>query len=369
MDRLIALRRTTEGPRPLAAHDASVHVVTAPPPVLARHLVFVTGKGGVGKTTVAAALGLAAAARGRPAVVCELGGQAHLARAFERTPPAGGTELRLTPRLWSLSIDPDAALMEWIAKNLGRPAAALLGHSQALAYLVAAAPGARELVTLGKAWDLTRVGAAAPAERLVIVDGPSSGHAVGLLQAPATFAELAPVGPVGRQAGEMRDFLADPSRSAIVLVATPEEMAVAEALELATAIDDLTGRPPDAVVVDQVLPDRFDEGELRRIDRALGSSTDPCLRTAGLLARRASRRAREQSAQVAELRERLAAPLVELPFLFVPALGPDELRALAARLAAALHFGAGAGAARKQSPQAAPLDVEGALRAPPRSSP
>jgi anion-transporting ArsA/GET3 family ATPase len=239
-----------------------MHIVT-PPPVLERQLVFVTGKGGVGKTTVAAALGLAAAASRRQAIVCELGGQAHLARVFARTPPAGGTELRLAPRLSSLSIDPDAALMEWIARNVGRPAAALLGRSHAFGYLVAAAPGARELVTLGKAWDLTRAGAAAGAGgRLVVVDGPSSGHAVGLLQAPATFAELAPVGPVGRQAGEMRDFLADPCRSAIVVVATPEEMPVAEAFELAAAIEDVTGRPPDAVVVDQVLPDRFDEAEL-----------------------------------------------------------------------------------------------------------
>jgi anion-transporting ArsA/GET3 family ATPase len=325
-----------------------MHDATTSPPVLGRQLVFVTGKGGVGKTTVAAALGLAAAARGRQAIVCELGGQAHLARTFGRTPPAGGTELRLAPRLSSLSIDPDAALMEWIARNVGRPAAALLGRSHAFGYLVAAAPGARELVTLGKAWDLTGAGAAGAPERLVIVDGPSSGHAVGLLQAPATFAELAPVGPVGGQAGEMRDFLADPSRSAIVLVATPEELPVAEALELATAIQRVTGRSPDAVVVDQVLPDRFDEDDLRRIDRALGSSPDPSLPEAAGLARRAWRRAREQSAHVAELRDRFAAPLVELPFLFVGAIGPDELRALAARLDDAPRFGAAARPVRKQ---------------------
>jgi hypothetical protein len=106
-------------------------------------------------------------------------------------------------------------------------------------------------VTLGKAWDLTRIGAAAAAGRMVVVDGPSTGHAVGLLQAPATFAELTPVGPVGGQAAEMRDFLADPARCAIVVATTPEEMTVVEVVQLTAAIEDVTGRPPDAVVVDQ----------------------------------------------------------------------------------------------------------------------
>ena len=128
--------------RPVAAAPALA--------LLQRRMAFVTGKGGVGKTTVAAALGLAAAAGRRPTVVCELAAQAQLARTFGRTPPRPGTEVDLAPRLASISIDPDAALEEWLATNIGRPGAALLGRSDAFRYFVAAAPGAREIVGMAR---------------------------------------------------------------------------------------------------------------------------------------------------------------------------------------------------------------------------
>ena len=157
-----------------------------------------------------------------------------------------------------------------MARTIGRPGAALLGRSDAFRYFVAAAPGARELVGIGKAWDLTRSRGASREGRLVVVDAPSSGHAVGLLQAPRTFSRLGGPGPIGHQAARIRDFLGDPSRSAIVLVCTPSEMPVTETVELAAAIEDATGRPPDLVIANQVLPDRFDEHEVELIDRALG---------------------------------------------------------------------------------------------------
>ena len=90
------------------------------------------------------------------------------------------------------------------------------------------------------------------------MDAPSTGHAVGLLQAPTTFSRLGGVGPIGHEAAHIRDFLADPSSTAIVLVCTPSEMPVTETVELAAAIEEVTGRPPDAVIANQVLPDRFD---------------------------------------------------------------------------------------------------------------
>jgi anion-transporting ArsA/GET3 family ATPase len=304
------------------------------PTVLRRELVFVTGKGGVGKTTVAAALALGASADGREAVVCELGAQTRLATTFGRTPPSAGTEIELERGLSSLSIDPDAALAEWITRNVGRAAAVVLSHSNAFDFLIAAAPGVRELVIMGKAWDLAKP--AASDGKLVVVDGPSTGHAIALLQAPRTFSHLGRTGPVGRQASEIRDFLADPGRSAIVLVCTPAELPVTETLELAEAVEAVTGRPPDAVIANQVLPDRFDRREIDEIERVLGTCTDPSLHASEPAVRRAWHRAREQADELSRLQEHIAAPVVELPFLFVPALGPEELRALAVPLAAAL---------------------------------
>jgi anion-transporting ArsA/GET3 family ATPase len=302
--------------------------------VLERQMAFVTGKGGVGKTTVAAALALAGAQNRRPAIVCELAARGDLARAFGRRLPRSGAEVELAPRLRSVSIDPDAALEEWLSRSIGRPGAALLGRSDAFRYFVAAAPGAREMVSIGKAWDLTRSRGTAGRGRFVVVDGPSSGHAVGLLQAPRTFSRLGGPGPIGHQAGRIRDFLADPSSSAIVLVCTPSEMPVTETVEIAAAIEETTGRPADLVIANQVLPDRFDADEAEAIDRALGASDDPRLRAALAPALRARGRACEQEHELARLHAELAVPVVELPFLFVAALGPSELRALSAALVA-----------------------------------
>ncbi len=267
-------------------------------------MVFVTGKGGVGKSTMAAALAVAARARGRRAIVFE---------------PSG--------------IDRDAALAEWMTRNIGRRGAALLKHSDAFRYFVAAAPGARELVTIGKAWDLTRPGTGRPNDRIVVVDGPATGHAIALLQAPRTYSQLDRVGPIGRQAGQIRDFLGDPSRSAVVLVCTPAEMPVSETLELVVAVEEATGRPPDVVIANRVLPDRFDEDEVARIDDALSAGEDPWVRAAARHALTSWRRAREQETQLRRLRAGVAIPILELPFLFVPALGERELGVLAAHLA------------------------------------
>jgi anion-transporting ArsA/GET3 family ATPase len=281
---------------------------TATPPILAREMAFVTGKGGVGKTTVAAALALAARNAGRDAVVCEVGGQEQLAG-----------------RLPSVTIDPDAALAEWLERNVGRAGAALLRRSDVFGHLVAAAPGAREVVTIGKAWDLTR----GPQDRLVVVDAPASGHAIALLEAPSTFAHLGGVGPIGHQAAALSAFFADPERCAIVLVCTPAELPVSETIELAARVEQVTGRPADLVVVNEVLPDRFSAAQVARVERALDSAS-------GQMARRAWQRARDQAQQLDALRAALAIPMVELPFLFVPAIGKAQLRRLARRLSAQL---------------------------------
>ena len=292
-------------------------------------MVFVTGKGGVGKSTVAAAFALAG--RRRPAIVCELGTRAQLARAFGRPPPRPGAEIELAPGLCSVSIDPDAALEEWMARHIGRPGAALLARSDAFRYFVAAAPGARELICDGQGVGPDPRGHD-PTAGSSSWTRPPRATPSGCCQAPRTFSRLGGVGPIGHQAAHIRDFLADPSRSAIVLVSTPSEMPVTETVELAVAVEETTGRPPDAVIANQVLPDRFDGDEIERIDRALGASEDPCLRAAARHARMAWRRAREQEHHLDRLRAGLTVPVVELPFLFVPALGPRELGTLAAAL-------------------------------------
>ena len=112
------------------------------PELLDKALLYVTGKGGVGKTTVSAALGLAAAAAGKRTIVCEVAAQDRVSRAFQREGVEREVEVELAENLWAITIDPNLALQEWLSKQLGGgPPVRLLARSSAFQYFVAAAPG------------------------------------------------------------------------------------------------------------------------------------------------------------------------------------------------------------------------------------
>ncbi|MDQ6811414.1 MAG: hypothetical protein M3Z95_05910, partial [Actinomycetota bacterium] len=146
--------------------------------LLERQLLVVTGKGGVGKTTVAAAIGLLAAERGLRAIIVEVGEQARLARLFARAQASPGVEGELQDGLWSISIDPDRALLEWLQVLGGRIPGRVLASSGTFQYFAAAAPGAKELVSMVKIWELTQGARGRRHGRgydLVVLDAPATG--------------------------------------------------------------------------------------------------------------------------------------------------------------------------------------------------
>ncbi|HEY5285652.1 MAG TPA: ArsA-related P-loop ATPase, partial [Solirubrobacteraceae bacterium] len=239
--------------------------------MLERKLIVVTGKGGVGKSTVASALGLAAAQRGLRTIVVELGAQHHLPNLFaadeigpngpdraigangdehsrrgHRPDPHDGEEIELQKGLWTMSIDPDRALGEWLQTLTGRISARLLTSSSTFQYFAAAAPGVKELVIMVKlrelcegrgeaetgSGDSNRERRGRPAYDLVVLDAPASGHALAMLRSPQTFSAIVRVGPLAEQAQALRELLEDPKRSAYVAVTHASEMAVTETLEL-----------------------------------------------------------------------------------------------------------------------------------------
>ena len=292
-------------------------------------LLYVTGKGGVGKTTVAAALGLAAARHGRRTIVCEVAAQDRVSRAFARHGVTRDEEVLLADDLWAITIDPEAALQEWLSKRLGGgPASRLLGHSHAFQHFVAAAPGAKELITIAKVWELAQFERWDRQNRtydLVIVDAPASGHGLAMLSAPRTFGEIARVGPIRRQATKVSDMLSDPSRTGYVAVALPEEMPVNETIELEARLHDAVGLGLDAIVVNGVWPERFSAADVRR----LRAAEDGEVVRAALVSHA---RAKAQRAQIRRLRGKTEAPVLTLPFLFEAEVGLSGYRTLASSL-------------------------------------
>lgn len=297
------------------------------------------GKGGVGKTTVAAALGLAAARAGQRVLVCEVGDQERLTASFG-LPAAGFRELEIEPGLRAFSINPEDAISEWLGYQLhSRTLAGLLGGSRIFQYLATAAPGLAEMVTVGKVWELAQLERKTPSAApydLVIVDAPATGHGIALLRAPQTFAEIARVGPINRQAAIVDGFLRDPALTAVVAVALAEEMPVSETLDLERRLRDELGLDLERVYVNALLPDRLKAAETQALEAAVAgdASTNPSLRARAALdaSLAAHQTVHAQRAQLARLRRGLTAQATSLPHLLTPDVNREGLERLAMRL-------------------------------------
>ncbi|MCK9250163.1 MAG: P-loop NTPase [Solirubrobacteraceae bacterium] len=314
-----------------------------PGDLLDRRLVVVTGKGGVGKSTVAAALAIAAARRGRRVVVAEVGRRGDVAATLApgtgaRFGEASDTaehrfdERRLTVgdlAVGHVSVSPEAALHEYLRDQLPiGPLAGLLSSSRFFTALTAATPGMREVLAMGKLWELgqprRRTPGAEPYD-LCVVDAPASGHATAMLGAPGQFARTARVGPVARQGATIAATIEDPEQTAVVVVATAEELPVTEAGELRHALDE-RGLPVALGVVNGLLDDRFDDADRARLTAT--TVEHPAIAAA----RHHAARAAEQRRQLDRFRRAVDAPVATLPLVPVRRLDATAIGDLADRL-------------------------------------
>ena len=317
--------------------------------LLERKLLVIAGKGGVGRTTIASAIGLLAADRGLRTLVVEVSRQDRLPELFGLAAQGPGVETELREGLWSLSIDPDRALLEWLQALGGRVSGRLLASSNTFQYFTAAAPGAKELVSMVKIWELTqskRWHGRAVGYDLVVLDAPATGHALGMLQSPRTFGAIARVGPIAAQAQHVQALLADPLRCGYLAVAQGTEMAVTETVELDAGLRRELDRRLHAVIVNAVLPQRFTGAELARLaqlsdgvsaqharTRSSGRGAgDSVTRSAALAARAVHQRARYQHNQIARLRRRHF-QVVSIPFQFGAELDLPAVTRIAEHLA------------------------------------
>lgn len=296
--------------------------------LLGRELVVVTGKGGCGKSTVAAALGVAAAARGLETIVAEVDARFDVARQLGSPGrPGASEEVEVAPRLHHVSIDPDSALRHYLANQLpSRALAEALLASRVFPYFVAATPGMRELLAIGAVWDLTQEESRRTGERLydlVILDAPATGHGLAMLEAPSTFKRAAQAGRIADQAGQIDDLVRDPARTAVVAAARPEDLPVNETIDLERELGERLANPLFAAVVNRVHSDPLTPEESRLVE---GAGANPAATGAALAIHR---RALEEHGQLARLREALGCPVATLPEIPSAELGPDEVALLA----------------------------------------
>jgi anion-transporting ArsA/GET3 family ATPase len=312
--------------------------------LLSRRLVVLSGKGGVGKSVVGSAVALAARARGKRVLLAEVGAPVEAARLLGG-PPSRGHEAEVRPGIFTLNIDPAKAMEEYVRHvvKLDMLVRRIL-ESPVYQRFFAAAPGLKELIVLGKIMVLEEAHlrfSHRPQWDLIVLDAPATGHGLAFLKVPLAASQAIPVGPVGHNARRVLALLRDPRKTALVVVAVPEEMAVVEAVQFHRLATDDLGITPTATVLNACHERRFtdeDEAEVLRlsVDGVAGTLDDGVPLAAALrAARRQIRRRRLTRFYQTRLRRSLSAPLVSLPFLFRESLGIEDVQLLAERLEAA----------------------------------
>ena len=298
-------------------------------------LLIVAGKGGVGKTTVSAALARMAARAGLTTLIVEVEGKSGLSAVFGRRDPLTYDELVLAPGggpdgaadVRARTLTPDDALLEYLEDHGMRRVSKRLSSSGALDVVATAVPGIKDILVLGKVKQLERANTA----DLIILDAPAAGHAVTFLMSARGLLDAVTVGPIRAQAADVIELLSDPTRCQVMLVTLPEETPVNEVVETAFKLEDRVGVSLAPVVVNGMYP--VIEG-LDADPAAAAASAGVHLSEGDVSAlRRAAsfRREREhlQAEQVARLADGLPLPQIRLPFLFTTDLRLPEVDRLA----------------------------------------
>lgn len=324
-----------------------------------RFLVL-SGKGGVGRTTVAAAIARAAAAVGRRVLIAQTDAVERLGKMLGRPGPIGSTVTNIAPGIDAVNMTPKESLHQYALLVLKYEAVyRALFASRAVRGFLSAIPGLDAYAMLGKAWWHTtevrgddgqgagKGGGArgdpraarasappAPKYDLVILDGPATGHAIAMLKIPGAIIDAAPAGPLVKDARALCDLLSDSHRTALVVVTRPEELPASETRELVSAARRDLRVALGPVIVNAVPPDRLSHGPVAAVlDRFQGRpSGDPQLDATLNIA--AGVRAHRQTADgvIARLQTDPGLALVLLPWLPSTDLGPREIDQLAAKL-------------------------------------
>ena len=305
--------------------------------VFDKRLILVVGKGGVGRSTVAAAIADHCARAGKKTLLFETNANDRFGNYFDK--PAVGTETtQLATNLWAINATPTSALSEYGLMILRwKSVYEMVFENRVTKAFLRAIPGLDDYALLGKVWyHTTEDKRGRPVWDTVVFDMPASGHASSMLRVPWVIVETVPEGPLTRDARAVKHLLTDPLRTAAVLVTLAEEMPVNEALELEARLTGL-GIVPQQLIANQVFPDHFPAGspvakvlDTLLADRAAAAPLPEVTEHASLSRDRRTLNAR----YLAELGKRANTPLAELPMVFAQRLLHPHIQALAERLAA-----------------------------------
>jgi anion-transporting ArsA/GET3 family ATPase len=300
-----------------------------------KRLVVIAGKGGVGRTTVAAALGVAAARKGKRVLLAQTKSKERLSHLFD-VRSVGSDLVRVRDRLWAVNMTPQAALREYGAMVLHSEFVAkqVLENKVSRAFLKAI-PGLEDYSMLGKVWFHTTEEEAEGRPRwdLVILDGPATGHLLTMLAIPQSILEAVPEGPLTRPAAATLSLLRDPKRAAMVLVTLAEDLPSNETVELAKKQAATVQMPLGPLIVNQLYPPRFVTGPSARAVESMPVDVgDPALQALVDSARLAQRRRALNDRYLEQLKRELPLPQVQLPYLFAPDFGSQAIDELSNRL-------------------------------------
>jgi anion-transporting ArsA/GET3 family ATPase len=304
-------------------------------------VTIVAGKGGVGKTTVSAALAYLAARSGLDTLIVEVEGKSGLPALFGRPDPltyqetvlmAAGASGPGSAPVRARTLTPDDALVEYLEDRGMHRISKRLIATGTLDVVATAVPGIKDILVLGKVKQLEQLSAsgAAGAPDFIVVDAPAAGHAVSFLASAYGLLDAAAVGPIRAQAVDVIGLLGDPARCQVMLVTLPEETPVNEAAATAFHLEDRAGVQLAPIVVNGMWPYLDLPADAAAALQADGLDLSP--EQVELLVRAADfRRQRQQlqDAQVARLADMLPLPQLRLPFLFTTELGPADVQTLA----------------------------------------
>jgi anion-transporting ArsA/GET3 family ATPase len=299
-----------------------------------KRLILCVGKGGVGRSTVAAAIAGQLARSGKKVLLFEMNANDRFGNYFDK-PPVGTDVTQLAPNLGAVNATPATALAEYGMMVLRwKSVYEMIFENRVTKAFIRAVPGMDDYAILGKAWfHTTETKWGKPVWDVVVFDMPASGHSYSMLRVPWVITDTVPEGPLTRDARTVKELLADPARTAAIMVTLAEEMPVNEAIELEVKLAAL-GIAPQAVIVNQVYPNHFPPGSpvtrvLDTLIAAPGGSPLAELAAHGSLAR--DRRLLNERYLV-ELRRRTKTPTTELPLVFAQRLGPSHVAELGAEL-------------------------------------